>query len=411
MVSVDGALGALLADGIIDDLWVDGQPRLSAEPEVLGAAQAGALGAAACSVAMMIDEAVAALAARPDLLRELGMDESLIAIAALDAPRWLALARADVFLVEGDDAAQVCELNCDTPTGLAECVALGQLAARAHPHLADPSAQLRERWLAMMRGCAADPAVRPVVGILDPTEMTEDLCHLRLITRWLEADGFTVVRGSPFNLHAMPGRRVGLFGAACDVLLRHYKTDWWARRASPWLDEAPPAHATPLGRELGLIADAQAAGTLVVVNPWGSAIAQNKRVLALPWERPELFAPTTLSAVRRHLPETRFLASVPREQLLAERERWVLKSDYGCEGDEVLLGSRTESTAWAEALRLADPGRWIVQRAFTPRRDAAGTHANHGVFLIGGLPSGIYTRRSIGATDGAARSLPTLVRR
>ena len=403
------AFTAVLQSGIIDDVYARGVLRIATEPEILSVHQAANLSKAACSVALMIDEAMQAVAGQMPLLRELGLDESLIAIAALDGPRWLGLSRADVFMVEGNEDAQVCELNCDTPTGLAECTELGRVAALAHLGLLNPSAGLRSRWIAMVRSAVRSDVQRPVVGILDPTEMTEDLCHVRLLGRWLEEAGFVVVRGSPFNLHQCPDARVGLFGTACDVLIRHYKTDWWACRSSPWLDQAPPPDSASLERELGLIAAAQAAGTVTVVNPWGTVVAQNKRMLALPWEHPEIFHAETLAVVKRHLPETRYLASLTRAQLLAEREQWVLKSDYGCEGEEVLVGSLTTPELWADSLRLADPRHWVVQRAFLPRRDAVGRSMNYGIFLIGGTPSGIYARRSATPTDALACSLPTLV--
>ena len=286
---------------------------------------------------------------------------------------------------------------------------MGRVAASSAPGFADPSARLRERYLAMVRAAAPAGAVQPVVGILDPTEVTEDLCHIRLLTRWLVEAGFRVVRGAPFNLHASSGRRIGLFGQPCDVLLRHYKTDCWAQQRRLWQQAPlPPQHA-PLARELALIAAAMAAGTLGVLNPWGTAIAQNKRTLALPWELPGLFNAETLESVRRHLPETRFLDSLPQAQLIAEREQWVLKSDYGCEGAEVLVGRHCEAALWRTCLAQAVPERWIVQRAFTPQLDGDGRTVNTGVFLVGGMPSGLYTRTSLGPTGSGALSRPTLV--
>jgi glutathionylspermidine synthase len=399
----------LFEAGIIDDPWLEGRERLSLEPAVLTRTEAGAAAEAACAVALMLDEAMQAAAGDDALLRQLGLDDSLIDIARLDAPRWLALARADVFQVADGGPPQVCEINCDTPTGLAECVGLGRLAAAGNPQLADPSARLRERWLHMVRAAAHPGSGRPVVGILDPTEVTDDLCHIRQLTRWLEEADITVVRGAPFNLHACDDARVGLFATPCDVLLRHYKTDCWAQQRRLWAHARLPAHHAPLARELALIARAMAAGTLGVLNPWGSAIAQNKRTLALPWEQPQLFHPQTLAAVRRHLPETRFLASLPPAQLISEREQWVLKSDYGCEGAEVLVGRHCDPALWASCLAQAVPERWIVQRAFAPRLDAGGRTVNTGVFLVGGMPSGLYTRTSIGPTGTGALSWPTLV--
>ena len=247
--------------------------------------------------------------------------------------------------------------------------------------------------------------------MVDATEMTEDLGHVRLLCRWLTAAGCTVVRGSPFNLMALPGQRVGLFGTPCDVLVRHYKTDWWARRRPLWSDEPAPPDAQPLRRPLALIAEAMAAGTVAVVNPWGAALAQSKRTLALPWEEPGLVPADLRAAIAGRLPETRFLESVPRAQLERDQHDWVLKSDVGCEGEDVLVGREVPAEDWRRALALAMPGRWCVQRAFRPRRNAQGDIANHGIYTIGGLPSGIYTRRSRGPTDCTARACPTLVAR
>lgn len=404
---------AVLADGLLDDPWLEGRPRLDGEPFVLARSEAGALAEAACAVAAVLDSVVQAFARDPALGGQLGMDPTLAAIARLDAPRWLVLARADVFRCLDHDDPQVCELNCDTPTGLAECVALGRLGAAARPGLIDPSAGLGRRWLEAIAAGFPEDGRRPVVGLVDPTEMTEDLGHVRLLTRWLGEAGAEVVRGSPFNLHACPGGRVGLFGTPCDILVRHYKTDWWASRAasSPWADQPPPPDAAPLARPLHLIAEAMQAGTVVVVNPWGAAVAQSKRALALPWEQPSLFDAATLAAARRFLPEGRFLENLAPERLLRERADWVLKGAWGCEGDEVLVGRDTTPGLWAESLRQAVPGRWLAQRAFEPQPDAAGRQANHGVFLIGGLPSGLYTRLSHGATAGNALAVPTLVER
>lgn len=404
------AFAALLDGGIIDDPWLDGQLRIDLEPVVITPNTAGALAEAACVVLMMLDEAIPQLIHRPELLGALGFDPSLAAVASLDAPRWLAFARVDVFEVE-HGLPQVCEVNCDTPTGLAETTELNRISMAGQQDLLNPSAGLERRWTDMVKAAApASAGDSPCIGLVDPTEMTEDLGHIRLITRWLQNAGMRVVRGSPFNLTASSEKRLKLLGEPIDVLVRHYKTDWWARRRPMWINEAPPPSAEPLYEQLSAVAQALEAGTLGVVNPFGSAMAQSKRALALPWEAPDLFKAGTLESVVRYLPESRWLESLPHSRLLAEREDWVLKGDFGCEGDEVILGRDTDDKSWAEALTQAAPGRWLVQRAFFPRRDHGGRVYNHGIYMIGGRPSGIYTRRSLGATNRSALGCPTLIR-
>ena len=73
-----------------------------------------------------------------------------------------------------------------------------------------------------------------------------------LYRRWLEARGCRVVTGSPFNLTRAPGGGVALFGVACDVLVRHYKTDWWSEREPARDDDEPFIDAEPLAAQLGL---------------------------------------------------------------------------------------------------------------------------------------------------------------
>jgi hypothetical protein len=248
------------------------------------------------------------------------------------------------------------------------------------------------------------PAPR-TVGIVYPTEFTEDLSVIRLYRRWLEGRGFDVVLGSPYNLaqEAETGRAT-LFGRPVSALVRHYKTDGWGERASAWDDEVLP-DALPLVGPLGAALKASALGKTAVVNPFGAVLPQNKRTMAFMWEHIHRFSTRGRALIERHVPYTSRLETVHEERLLADREGWVLKSDYGAEGDEVIIGRLTDEATWRESLRHARPGRWIAQRWF----DALDA-LNLGVFLVAGRACGIYVRRQAGATDDHAVSVPVLVR-
>ncbi|HVI22482.1 MAG TPA: glutathionylspermidine synthase family protein, partial [Myxococcales bacterium] len=189
----------------------------------------------------------------------------------------------------------------------------------------------------------------------------------------------------------------------------HYKTDWWGERSSVWDDEKI-ADADALETPLKVALSASIAGRAAVMNPFGAVVPQNKRAMALFWEHIELFSGRTRAAIRRYLPPTARLESLPRQRLVAERTDWVLKSDYGCEGDEVVVGAEMEPGAWEECLDAALPGRFIAQRYFAASRSADGAVANHGVYLVAGRACGLYTRISEGATDRYALSAPVLVR-
>jgi glutathionylspermidine synthase len=147
-----------------------------------------------------------------------------------------------------------------------------------------------------------------------------------------------------------------------------------------------------------------------VINPFGAVLTQNKRTMALMWEEIGLFSGRAQAAIRRYLPHTARLEELPKARLRDERDDWVLKSDYGCEGEEVVIGRTTSPAEWASALDDARPGRWIAQRRFDPLASRRGGHVNHGVYVVAGRAAGLFTRLHRDATDRHAICAPTLVR-
>ncbi len=403
----------LLATGIVTDPWLSGTPRFRAEPLLLPQERQRQLYRAAEAVAAAYHELSLACAASPELL------ESFFALTPFQRlmwqgsqPFWHGIARADVFFTREGELA-VCELNSDTPTGEAEAVLLNPLVQPSWPGTVDPNGELGERLCEMVESLAARLLV-PVpqtlsVGIIYPTEMPEDLALVRLYRQWFEARGWRVVLGSPFNLAAGPDGRVLLLGEPCDVLLRHYKTDWWGERMPAWDDEDAPEDLAPLAGPLSVVLQACLEGRCVVVNPFGAVLQQNKRAMAFMWEHLERFSPRAQEAIRALIPRTVRLETVPVEELARDQADWVLKSDYGAEGDEVLVGRLVPRTQWSAALVHAVPGRWVAQRYFEAELTAAGESINHGVYVIAGEASGLYARVQRGATDTRALSAPVLV--
>ncbi len=426
--------------GLVTDPWFDGRPRFQAEPVRLAHAEWDVMARAAESVAAVLDELAGIVRARPALLDEffaLTPVQKLMWQAS--APLWHGIARADVFLRDGDWPA-VCEVNCDTPSGLAEAISLSALATPAGtidawgvgelcsprtiaggfgnpprvPNSIDPNRGLRDAFVATMSRFAArvradggGPGL--TVGIVYPTELSEDLALIALYRGWCEARGWDVVLGSPYNLQPLADDGVALFGRRCDVVLRHYKTDWWGERLPVRDDEAPFPDPEPLSQALATLLRAELAGRVAVVNPFGAVLPQNKRAFAFCWEAIDRFSPAAQAIIRAAIPLTRRLEACDRELLRREREDWVLKTDYGCEGDEVLVGRETPPEMWADWLAHALPHRWVAQRHFESRRDGAGRIANHGVVLAAGRAAGLYTRLSVGATDAGAISAATVI--
>jgi glutathionylspermidine synthase len=403
----------LLATGLVTDPWVDGQPRFATAPLRLSVAEADLIAGAAEAMAGAFDEVAQAVLRQPALLDDFF---ALTPVQKLlwqsSAPLWHGFARADVFLVDEGAGPQavVCELNADTPSGQAEAVLLGPAVGvppgrDPNRHLEAHSAQLLRHFLAQVDR-PADTI--PTVGIVYPTEIAGDFGLVRLYQRWCERLGWNVVLGSPFNLQPASDGGVELFGQRCDLLLRHYKTDWWGERLPLWQDEDPFPDPDPLGDAIAIVTAAVASRRCLVVNPFGSVLVQNKRAMAFLWERRESLSPAARAAVEAHLPPTFRLEVMDRAQLIEQQADWVLKSDYGCEGEEVLIGTSTTAAVWQEALEQARPQRFVVQRFFSARPGPVmlGTPSlvNHGVYLIAGQTAGIYARLAGGATDVTALS-------
>ena len=403
--------GELLATGIVSDPWLDGRPRFAVEPLVLSAADAFRFRTAAESITAAFDEAARLLAADPALLGAYYPALTPFQRLMWDASggAWHGIARADVFATDG--GPQICELNCDTPSGEAEAVLLNAAVARRHPDCVDPNLALERAFVSALGAFAAgldrDARAPLRIGILYPTELVEDLSMVLLYRRWLEARGCQVVLGSPFNLGRV-GQRPALFDLPCDLFIRHYKTDWWSEREPARDDDEVFSDAEPLAAQLGILLDGQLSNRSAVMNPFGAVLLQNKRTLALLYEERARFSPASQAAIAAYLPMTMRLESLSASTLAA-RGDWVLKSDYGCEGAEVIIGADVDDVTWSEALCHARPGRWVAQRYFRARRDGDGRCANVGVYVVGGEASGFFTRVHRGATDSSATTTATLI--
>ena len=398
----------LTVNGILSDPWLEGRPRFREQPIVLSHDVHTQLTRAAELVAAVYNQVALVCAADAAATeRFFGLTPYQKRMWEMSAPLWHGLARADVFLTEAGPV--VCELNSDTPSGEAEAVLLNA-AVQPSPGLVDPNRQLEPRFCALIEAVAAQ-LVRTdgplTVGIIYPTEVIEDLSMILLYQRWFESRGWRVVLGSPFNLRRM-GDRAALFDTPCDVFVRHYKTDWWGERESIWDDGNPFPDSVPLVGPLAIILEAARAGRCAVVNPFGSVLTQNKRAMAFMWEELARFPLWAQQAICQYMPYTARLEALSHDAL-SDREQWVLKSDYGCEGAEVIVGALTSDTEWQLSLTHARARRWIAQRYFRAVTDAAGEITNYGVYLVGGAASGYLCRVHEGATDYDALTVPLFI--
>ncbi|MDB4936564.1 MAG: glutathionylspermidine synthase [Labilithrix sp.] len=407
MTAYEAFARRISASGIVTDPWVFGEPRFREEPVIVPSAQAREMYRVAESVAEVYNELCLMVADEPDVLDSFfGLSPYQKAMWMASQPLWHVLARADVFVT--DEGLQIAELNCDTPTGEAEAIVLGPLVARAGT--ADPNQKLAQRFGDVTELLATTMLGKDAprrAGIVYPTELPEDLSLVRLYKKTFEERGWEIVLGSPFNL-THDDRGLVLFDEPISLVLRHYKTDWWGERQSAWDDEEL-LDPQPLEESLEAVLAAMLEGQVAVVNPFGAVVPQNKRAMAFMWEQIHRFSRRSQETIRAHVPVTRRLEAVHREQLVAQKDDWVLKSDYGAEGDEVVIGRLATPEVWKESLVHARRGRWVVQRYFHAREGAGGETINYGVFLLAGEAAGLYARVQVGATDDRALSAPVLI--
>jgi glutathionylspermidine synthase len=415
----------LYATGILSDPWLGGRERFRLQPALLSQSQAEQLRTAAERVGLIYHELSEIVIRHPELIDQFfNLTPWQKAMWIASEGRWHGIARVDLFIcsngAEGD-RIRACEMNSDTPSGEAEASLINQLLHPFHPDTIDPNEGFDERFWQMLvasHQARTGPDVEDVepdsVAIVYPTDLPEDLSMIAIYKRWLEDRDCKVTLGSPFNLGVDGRGRVTVMGEPVDMIIRHYKTDWWSERETIWTNQAPFADPDPLARELTLLLEAENEGRVTVVNPFGAVVTQNKFAMALMWERRELFSEQTQSWITEYIPETRRLTAMRHEEL--NRDEWVLKSDYGCEGDSVLCGPFTKPSDWQLALATAIPEHWVAQRFFevAPVDDGQGGESalpNYGVYLIGGRAAGFYTRLSRKATDYTSVTAPTFISR
>ena len=412
---------AVYETGVLSDPWFDGRERFRMRGAVLSARQARALAEAAECVAYVHQELIEILLEEPALLHEFyHLTPCQQAMWEAAGGLWHGMARADLFVCTNGQIV-CCELNSDTPSGQPEAVILNQLLHASHTAtantahdknepVADPNAEMEERYISMLRESHAKRTNDPLtsVGIIYPTELTEDLGMITLLARWLERAGVAVVCGSPFNLRRT-ARGIEVLGVRVDLIVRHYKTDWWGERVPVWRDAPDYPDAEPLYEPLGQLLAADLAGEVTVVNPFGSVVAQNKLSLAFFWEKQELFSPRAQGWIRRFIPETRRMTSLSLDQLRGEREGWVLKSDYGCEGRETVCGPFVSEDLWQQTINNTLAEHFVAQRFFHVEADEEGRLPNYGVYLFGGSAGGFFTRLAHQSTEYSSVTVPTFV--
>ncbi len=280
------------------------------------------------------------------------------------------LARYDAFRTP--DGWRFCEFNCDVPGGVHEAAGLNDLV------LGDPS---RFRVIDLLTDALCTDRVAPTVAVCYASGYGEDLEQCQFLRRAWGRRGVRAILCNPENL-VYDGRRLAVFGERVDAVYRFFPGEW-----------------VPLVDNLEAILAAAGDGSARMINGFPALIAQSKKTMALWHERPDLFGPAERDLIRRHVPATATFRTAEMDRYRREKDRLVIKRQFGRVGEEVLMGLLCSESEWADWLGwpASEPGEWIVQERFDNvpvEVDGERLAGCFGPYVVAGRFGGFYTRLS-----------------
>jgi hypothetical protein len=321
---------------------------------------------------LLLERTIDLVLADPALLDRYGFSpEMRRMIASEPTPRPpVVLSRYDAFRTPR--GWQFAEFNCDVPGGIHEGAGLNDLI------LGDPS---KFRVVPLLTEALCTDRVSPVVAVCYASGYGEDLEQCQFLRRAWNRTGVQAILCNPGNL-VFDGRALRVFGEKVDAVYRFFPGEWMA--------QVPNLEA---------ILEAYREGLFRMINPFSSLIAQSKKTMAVWHENPGLFDPAERELILRHVPRTTSFQLAEMDRYRADRERLVVKRQFGRVGEEVLMGIACLDDEWAQWLKwpASEPEQWIVQDRFESLPVDGGGGPLHGCFgpyVVAGRFGGFYTRLS-----------------
>ena len=272
-----------------------------------------------------------------------------------------------------DEGWQISEVNSDVPGGFCEASSLSAMMAQ-HYAPATIAGDVADTWATAMATKlypGADVALVCAVGYMEDQQVTAYLAkclkqhrikaHLvRAIELGWESGGASIMRA---------GKKTVL-----DAIVRFYQGEWLVHLPNQYWRCMIRGGRTP------------------ICNPPSAILSESKR-FPLVWH--ELGVP--MSTWRKLLPESRD----PREVNWRKDPRWLLKSAFCNNGDDVICQDWLAPRDWRRASLWARlrPSQWVAQRRFASivAETAMGPmYPCIGVYVIDGEAAGAYGRLSAG---------------
>lgn len=359
----------LSIDYLMWNAYVDGRPCPMAEPIRLPRRELSELSALSERFARLLEKTVGLVLGDPGHLAYYNFNPLLRRMLERQPPQpAVTLARYDAFRTP--EGWRFSEFNCDVPGGIHEAAGLNDLIG------GDPS---EFKVVELLTDSVCRHTVRPTVALCYASGYAEDLEQCQFLRRAWGRRGIRGILCTPENL-VWNGRELRAFGTPIDVVYRFFPAEWMVDV-----------------RNLEALVSATRTGGFSMINGFPSLVAQSKKTMAFWHERIDLFEPEERDLIRRHVPRSGSFRVADLDRYRRERDRWVVKRQFGRIGEEVLMGSLCSDEEWAEWLQwpASEPDQWIVQERLDilPLSvDGETLYGCFGPYVVDGRYAGLYNR-------------------
>jgi hypothetical protein len=356
-------------DYLMWNAYVDGRLSALAEPIRLPARELDELAALSERFARLLEKTIDLVLRDRELLAFYDFSPWLRRMIESETSRLpIALGRYDAFRTPA--GWRFSEFNCDVPGGVHEGAGLNDLIG------GDRS---RFRVVELLTESVCRETVRPTVAVCYASGYAEDLEQCQFLRREWNRVGIRAILCNPENL-VWNGRDLRAFGEKIDLVYRFFPVEW--------LQEV---------KNFDALLSAARCGGLRMINGFTAMIPQSKKTMALWHERIGIFDADEQALIRAHVPRTETFRVAELDRYRRERERLVVKRQFGRIGEEVLMGSHCTDDEWADWLGwpASEPEQWIVQERFENLPipvDGETVFGCFGPYVVDGKFAGLYNR-------------------
>ncbi|MGE5474554.1 MAG: glutathionylspermidine synthase family protein [Ignavibacteriales bacterium] len=232
---------------------------------------------------------------------------------------------------------------------------------------------------------------RPSIAILVDCNHYEELHLSYLYIDLLKPLGYDFIIAGPRNFR-VENDAVYAFDRKVNIILRQYPTEF--------LQEVNDAEK---------ILDLYEKGKILVLNDPRVIIGQAKSIFACMWDlakkKDTMLTEEEIKVIKDTIPYTIMFEKKHRQELIANKDKYVVKSIYGRYSEEVYIGKMHSQSQWEEVLDYVENASFphLIQEFCETKREQLLKYngytfgpvtamCNYGVYLIDGKYAGICAR-------------------